>query len=500
MIKRWLPALLLSFTLAGSATADVKLHNLFSDGAVLQQGMVVPVWGTARDGEKVTVEALGQKAVTVAREGKWAVHLRPLKANTNPFTMTVRGDNTLEVKDLLVGEVWVLGGQSNMQFSVRDGADAAEVIPAATDPMIRLITIPRRSLDTPQQDVNASWQPCNPQTVPAFSAVGFAFGKALRKARNVPVGLINSNYGGTPAEAWTSHDVLEAGFPQVLARQAQAIENYPSVLLRYQQALRRYEANPTGRPPVKPLAPIDSYQRPSGLYNAMITPLIPYAIQGVIWYQGEGNAGRAYEYRTLFPAMIKNWRDDWKQGDFPFLFVQLAPFMKIEPQPTESAWAELREAQHFTLKALPKTGEAVITDLGDENDIHPKRKTQVGERLALAARSIAYKEKLEFSGPAYDSMKAQGDKIVLRFKHVGGGLKASGPLTGFTIAGDDKRFVNAEAEIVGDTVVVHGSGLTKPVAVRYGWANYPVVNLTNAEGLPASPFRTDDFPITTGPR
>jgi sialate O-acetylesterase len=232
----------------------------------------------------------------------------------------------------------------------------------------------------------------------------------------------------------------------------------------------------------------------------MIAPLIPFAIRGAIWYQGESNAGRAWEYRTLFPEMIRNWREDWGQGNFPFLFVQLAPFMAIEPTPKESAWAELRDAQLLTLTASPNTGQAVITDLGDEKDIHPRRKTPVGERLALAARRLAYGEKIPYSGPVYSSMSVQGNKAVLRFKQTDGGLKANGPLTGFAIAGEDRRFVNAQAEIVGNTVVASSPEVKKPVAVRYGWANFPVVNLMNGAGLPATPFRTDDFHVTTQPK
>ena len=250
-----------------------------------------------------------------------------------------------------------------------------------------------------------------------------------------------------------------------------------------------------------PENPVTSAKRPCGLYNAMIAPLLPYAIKGAIWYQGESNAGRSFEYRKLFPAMIKCWRDEWKQGDFPFLFVQLAPFMKIEPEPKESGWAELREAQLLTALHCPKTAQAVITDVGEEADVHPKQKDPVGARLALAAQAIAYGEKIEFSGPAYAAMKVQGNKVILSFTHLGGGLVAKdGALKGFTIAGADKKFVNAQAEIQGDKIVVCCDQVAKPAAVRYGWANFPVVNLWSKAGLPASPFRTDDWPGVTWPK
>jgi len=313
------------------------------------------------------------------------------------------------------------------------------------------------------------WFECGPETVGGFSGVAYFFGRDLQKALDVPIGLIHTSWGGTVAEAWTPKSALEAD------------------------------------PKLKGLIPTDikiDDNKPNAnqgtvLYNGMIAPLIPYGIKGAIWYQGESNAGRAEQYETLFPTMIKSWRKDWNQGEFPFFFVQLAPFMKIEKDPTDTAWARLREAQRLTLK-LDKTGMAVITDVGDEKDIHPKQKEPVGARLALAARAIAYGEKIEYSGPTYDSMKVADGKAILSFKHLGGGLVAKGDaLTGFTIAGDDKVFYNAEAMIQGDTIVVSSSQVAKPVAVRFGWANYPVVNLWNKEGLPASPFRTDDWAVET---
>jgi len=267
----------------------------------------------------------------------------------------------------------------------------------------------------------------------------------------------------------------------------------------YIQAVQkaRDEGKELPKPPSMPDNP-ENQNSPSVLYNGMIVPLQPYAIRGVIWYQGESNAGRAVEYQTLFPAMIRNWRQDWSEGDFPFLFVQLAPFMKIEASPQESAWAELREAQRLTTLTVPQTAMAVITDVGEENDIHPRKKEPVGARLARAARALAYREPIEYSGPTYQSMRVEGDRIVLQFQHTEGGLTArGGALKGFTIAGEDRKFVNARAEIRSDTVVVSSPEVSHPVAVRYGWANYPVVNLWNGAGLPASPFRTDDFPLTT---
>ena len=275
----------------------------------------------------------------------------------------------------------------------------------------------------------------------------------------MPVGLINSNVGGTTAERWTSKEALAAN---------------------------------------EGLQGISSPQGASDLWNAMIAPLTRFPIRGAIWYQGEANTGRAWQYRTLLPAMIKCWRDGWKVGDFPFLIVQLAPYTAIVKEPTESDWAELREAELFTSQTVPNVGLAVITDLGDEKDIHPQRKREVGERLALAAKAIVFAQNITYSGPIYEKQTVSGDKVILNFKHIGSGLVAKdGDLQGFTIAGDDKKFVNATAKIEGDTVVVSSDKVPNPVAVHYGWANYPVVNLWNKDGLPASPFRTDNFPATT---
>jgi sialate O-acetylesterase len=475
-----------------SVLAVVKPHGLISDNAVVQQGISLPIWGSANDGEKVTVKFQDQEVSTTAQNGRWLVRLKPLSAG-GPFTMTIAGENTVELKNILVGEVWVCSGQSNMQWPVSRSANPQETVANSKDPYLRLFTVPRQASDVTANDVNGSWQECGPETVAEFSAVGYFFGRDLRKALNIPIGLINSSYGGTPAEAWTSRHILESDpdLQSILDNQAQAVKNYPQALEKYKALVEKakQEGKETPRPPGNPE---QSPQRPCGLYNAMIAPLIPYAIRGVIWYQGESNASRALQYRKLFPAMIKNWRQDWSQGDFPFLFVQLAPFMKIEAEPLDSDWAKLREAQLLTSLKVPFTAMAVITDVGDENDIHPKQKEPVGARLALAARAIAYGEKIVYSGPVYESLKLEGNRAILSFNQVGGGLMApEGELKGFVIAGEDRKFVKAQAEIQGDKVIVWNPQISKPVAVRYGWANYPVVNLCNKERLFASPFRTD---------
>jgi sialate O-acetylesterase len=500
-------------TCVPAARAAVKPHPLFSDNTVLQRELKVPVWGTADPGEKITVKVQDQEVSGESdKDGKWMVRLNPMKAG-GPVEITIAGkDSMVVLKNVLIGDVWVCSGQSNMWWPIRLSGEPEKTAAEAKYDGIRLFTVPQKTSKTPLTDVNGSWSVCTPQSAKDFSAVAYHFGRHLHKELGIPIGLIHTSWGGTICEAWASKPALEthADFKEVdklltgyEERYAKTLPKYKDDLAKHKEMVEKAKAEGKTPPkaPVPPRKPEEDPNRPSVLYNAMINPIVPYGIRGAIWYQGESNASRAHQYRTLFPLMIKNWRDDWKQGDFPFLFVQLAPFMKIMKDPQESAWAELREAQILTTKALPNAGMAVITDAGDEKDIHPKAKDIVGTRLALAARALAYGQKIEYSGPVYDRMKVEGDKVVLTFKHVGGGLVAKGgPLTGFTIAGEDKKFVNAEAKIEGDTVVVSASGLAKPVAVRYGWANFPVVNLENKEGIPASPFRTDDFPMLTAPK
>jgi sialate O-acetylesterase len=416
--------------------------------------------------------------------------------------MTIAGKNKLAFKEVYVGEVWVCSGQSNMEMNLNSCADADRHKAESRNPKIRLFTVKKNPQLKPVDDVQGSWAECNPEAVGNFSGVGYFFGRDLQKALNVPVGLIHTSWGGTRAEAWTSREVLDslpetknesAALQKRLADYAMALEQWKEA-----QAKAKEDGKPLPKPPTNPATDANSA---SVLYNGMIHPLLPYPIKGAIWYQGESNAGKAAQYQALLSAMIKNWRDDWKVGDFPFLIVQLAPFMKIQSEPSDSDWARLREAQFMVSEKVPQAGEAVITDVGDEKDIHPKRKEPVGARLALAALGIAYGQKIEYSGPVFSGLKIDGDQAIVSFKHVGGGLVAKdGPLTGFTIAGEDQHFVNAEAVIQGDTVVVSSPKVQRPVAVRFGWANYPVVNLWNADGLPASPFRTDDFPMVTEPR
>lgn len=495
---------------ARNAVADVALSPLFSDNMVLQRNVNVPVWGTGDVGEQVSVAIAGQQLHTTADEnGHWMVKLTPLPTG-GTLDMTVQGKNTVAVRNIAVGEVWVCSGQSNMEFPVSRGMNAPEETAAANYPMIRMFTVKRTVAEQPRNDVSGRWDVCSPQTVGRFTAVGYFFGRELHKALGVPIGLIHTSWGGTPAEAWTNYAVL-AQDPQlkpILTRWDQLLANYPQATQQYEQKLADWQvtadkAKADGKPePRKPVAPegADSPHRPASLYNGMIAPLIPYGIKGVIWYQGESNASSAKLYQKLFPTMIQNWRRNWGEGDFPFLFVQLANYMKREDQPSESNWAELREAQTMTL-SQPNTAMAVTIDVGEAGNIHPKNKQAVGHRLALAALATTYGQKVEYSGPIYDSMTVEGNKIRLRFKHADKGLALGAPgqapaepgqLQGFAIAGADKKFVWANAKIDGDTVVVWNDQVPQPVAVRYGWANNPAANLYNGAGLPTSPFRTDN--------
>lgn len=642
----------LASLLSSPAQATVKPNGLFTDGAVLQQGQKIPVFGSADDGETVTVRFGKQTATTIAQGGKWRVDLKPVKAG-GPYTLIIAGrSNTITIQDVLVGEVYLCSGQSNMSFTLNGAATGPTAIAAASDPQLREYHVPNLLSATPKSDVTGIWQASTPQTAGGFSAVAYFFGRDLRKALGVPVGLVVSEWGGTPAQAWTSADVLktlpdwrgavedeeasqkdpstfltavnswyakydpgsagktwadpardtadwktmplpgwfqDAGIPEFSAANGiiwyrrtfdlpagdagkdavlhlQADDNDTTWINGTEVGAtegfnipRAYKVaanllKPTGNiiavrvldtggkggiygesaglnlevpgGEAVPLAgewqyhwganlPADQPPSVSGLtsntptvlYNAMIAPLIPYGLKGAIWYQGESNSGDPIDYHTLLPAMIGDWRSRWGEGNFPFLLVQLAPFMGIVSTPSESYWALLREAQRQTARTVPNTGMAVITDAGDSGNIHPTRKEPVGQRLALAARALVYHQKIEYTGPVYESMTVDGSKVILHFTHADGlhpvavqdgdgkEVAPATQLTGFAVAGADNKYVNANAEIMGDTVIVSSPEVPHPTAVRYGWANYPLVNLYNSAGLPASPFQTDPFPI-----
>ncbi len=672
-----------TFSQEESETEALRLAAMFSDDMVLQREMEVPIWGWAKPGAVVRVVRDKQAPVEAKADskGKWIVRLASMPAG-GPHTLTVdSGSESITLTNVLMGDVWICSGQSNMQWPVwtdmGSGAMYAEYpfaeIANAVQSEIRLYIVPMTTSFDPEEDILVAekpmypqepkeilrkWRVCSPETVPPFSAVAYSFGRALRRETQIPVGLIQTAWGGTICEAWTSADTLRKhpDFRDSVSTLKEEAENLDGLLKEYEVALAAWEkrvdladtgfvngepvwddvdaddsgwaeidlpnlwetqgypsldgyvwfrkevdvpdrwagkdlellftgindANQTwvngvrisdfddqpgvGKPrryavpgklvkagrnviavrvydmgntggfnrskgtmelrnasdrnetislaglwkmnigaelkdvpgrPREPRAVKGNPNVPTVLYNAMIAPVIPYGIKGAIWYQGESNANRAYQYRSLFPGMIRDWRTKWGQGDFSFFFVQLANFQKRMPQPIEDTWAELREAQLMTL-SLPKTGMAVTIDIGDAKDIHPKNKQTVGERLALAARHVAYGEDLVYSGPIYTSMTVEGNDIRLHFDHVGSGLVAQGgPPTGFSIAAADRKFVWANARIEGDTVVVYAPGVKQPKAVRYAWARNPFCNLFNEEGLPASPFRTDDWPGVT---
>jgi sialate O-acetylesterase len=490
-----------------TSRAEVKLPAIFSDNMVLQRDKPIAVWGWAGNGEKITVSLNGQSAQTEAKEGKWMTWLPKTPAG-GPHQLEVRGENSITLKNVLIGEVWICSGQSNMEWPLRMSFEPRDDIANAQNKNIRLITVPKLKATSATNNFNGAWVECDSNTVPNFSAVAYYFGRDLQKALNVPIGLVHTSWGGSPAEVW----IREEWLSENPLFNIEILNSFTAQEKRYQEDLVKWEKEKTdlekeGKKMSRNRPNLG--WRPSELYNGMIAPLLPLSIAGAIWYQGESNAGRAHQYQSLFATMIQNWRNDFGQGDFPFLLVQLAPWDKskkreiaeITKTPGESDWAELREAQLLATKVLPNVGMAVITDAGDKDDIHPSRKAPVGGRLALAARGIAYGEKVVWSGPAYRSLKVEGHKAILSFDNVGGGLEArEGALKGFAIAGADKKFVWADAAIEGDKVVVTSRAVLHPVAVRYGWSDFPVVNLFNKAGLPASPFRTDAFPMLTGPK
>ncbi|MEI8194633.1 MAG: sialate O-acetylesterase [Phycisphaerae bacterium] len=640
-------------TLLAAETTKPFLHPLFASNMVWQRDLAAPIWGWATPGSKVTVMMHGQTATATAdASGKWMAKLGPFKAG-GPYTLTVQGPQSVELTNVMVGDVWLCSGQSNMEMGITMVNDAPQEISTATDGNIRLLLIRRNIQITPQATVDMSWEVCSAQTVVkngwgGFSAVGYFFGRQLRRDIDVPIGLIESSYGGTLAQAWTSSHVLRESLPEfipqlnrldIIARnvadpryseQLQSIRaswwreidgiRKGSNTSRYVQAdfddttwktmtlpvhlrdtaekingilwyrkevkvpedwtgkdlrldlggiddvdvtyfngqnvgtttgwknARNYLIpgaqvksgrciiairlttdlvgwggicgpaadmkliNPMDAEHPIPLAgnwhylvatdfeknPIPTLNEsdpnhPSVLFNGMIAPLLPFAIKGAIWYQGEANVGHEQQYRTLLPTMIRDWRTRFGVGDYPFYIVSLANFGPVEAQPYESAWAELREAQLLTSRRVPNSGLAVTIDIGDANDIHPKNKQEVGYRLALIAETLTYgKKQLEYSGPVNQGMTVKGEKVLLEFGQLGGGLVVKGDkLKGFAIAGADKHFVWADAVIADNSVVVSSPLVAHPVAVRYNWSDNPSGNLFNKAGLPAVPFRTD---------
>jgi sialate O-acetylesterase len=486
-------AVLVAF--APIARADVRPNHLFSDHMVLQNGVAIPIWGTAAPGEAVTVVFNDQnKTATADAGGKWMLKLDALQSG-GPSDMTIKGQNSITIHDVLVGEVWVGSGQSNMQFSVGasptvhaySGVQNMEQEIAAADyPNLRMYVVKPALAPSPADDTEGSWEVCTPETVKDFSAIGYFFARDLQKALNVPVGIIDTSFGASTAEAWVSKDAINA------------VPEMAGIMRNFQSAIEKFNGRGASGEPATQIArgrrapknPLTDQHMPTLLWNAMLHPLQPYAIRGAIWYQGEsvigGNSGDLL-YRTVMETLVKSWRSEWGEGDFPFYVCQLAGQDAASNNPT------IRESQAAIL-ALPNTGMAVTIDIGERKNVHPKDKQDVGDRLSRIALANAYGKSIEYAGPMYESMAADGDKIRIKFSHVGGGLvaKGGGGLKTFTIAGADGKFVPATATIDGDTVIVSGPQVPSPANARYAWMNWAEgCNLYNAAGLPAAPFRTD---------
>ncbi len=537
---------------------DVTLPKIFGDHMVLQEGKTLPVWGTAAPGEKVTVTIGADSAsATAGADGAWRVDLKPLPVNATGTTLTVAGANTVTFQDVVVGDVWLASGQSNMELPMKALAtrpnplDIKKLVAQSANPQIRIFVVAKKPAITPRSDVaGGTWKVCGPDSVMESSAVAYFFGQILQEKLQRPIGLIDSYWGGQRIQSFTSREALETvpAAKNDVARtdalratwlamsdseRAAAMADYnakmatwtPTVDVPFRAALLKWQAadlaaKVAGQP--EPPKPVETPPRPASpdgdagaaavLFNGMIAPLIPYAIEGALWYQGEANAGEGELYGTLLPLMIGDWRARWGEGDFPFLVVGLANFTYRYPVPVDHGWARLREAQVKTSEKVPNVALAEAIDIGEAHNIHPVDKIDVGRRLAAAALHVAYGQAVPWIGPTFAGMKIDGNQIVIQFANTGAGLViAKSPyygdnpplptdqLVGFAIAGPDRKWAWADAKIEGDSVVVSSAEVPNPVAVRYGWAGNPAVNLYNQEGFPAEPFRTDDWPYVPPP-
>jgi sialate O-acetylesterase len=510
--------LLLTFilALAPALHAELKLPAIISDHMVFQQKQANPVWGWDTPGTRVTVTFADQtKTAQAGPDGKWTVRLDPLPANDQPQTLTITGTDKREIQDVLVGEVWMCSGQSNMAFTLN--ADWNGDLEAAESnlPNLRLIKVPQVGTQVLQNDFKGAWKASTRESAAGFSAIGFFYGRHLHRILGVPVGLIDNSWGGSAAEAWVRRESLakDARFQRLMddtARQeaylesAKATADYEARLAEWKKNADRAKAEHklAPRQPQRPQQWLAGNARPGNIFCGVVHPTLGYGIKGVIWYQGESNAGRACEYAQLFPFMIEQWRKEWNQGDFPFYWVQLANYQAEKPEPGESDWAELRESQTKTLN-LPNTGQAVIIDLGEGKDIHPKNKHDVAARLVRWALVKDYGLKFPYRSPEFKTLEISGHKAAVTFDCFGSSLRPFGvnEAIGFAVCGEDKVWHWAKGAIVGDDKVeVWSDQVDKPVAVRYGWASNPVCNLASKDGLPVTPFRTDDFEMVTRPK
>jgi sialate O-acetylesterase len=504
-------SLIILFVTNGMTFAKITLPDVLNSGMVLQQHQKVPVWGTANPGEKVSVSFAGQNKVGIAdKSGQWKVWLNPMAASNVPQKMTITGLNTVILNDVLVGEVWLCAGQSNMQLILSSTNKGDSVIASANYPMLRLFNVSRAVAFKHQTGPLATWQKCSPASVKEFSAAAYYFGLALQKKLKVPVGIINASYGGSEAEAWTPIAYLHTPDLQPCidrekiwdAERPQVRKEYAETLIKWREYAAKERA--AGRIPKEAPHPPDAlreYRIAASIYNGMIAPLIPFKIKGVIWYQGENNEGRAEQYGILLPTMIRAWRATWHQGNFPFGIVQLPNYRDPNNQPVETAWSDLRDAQRCTADTVKNAGLIVTIDIGEKHNIHSKDKYDVGKRMYLWALDFVYHYPVMGSGPIFQQDTVEGKTIMIKFKEVGTGLqvKNGGTLQEFAIAGADKQWHWAKAKIVGKNLVkVWSNDVPNPIAVRYAFNSNPrTPNLTNNSGLPAAPFRSDNWPGPT---
>lgn len=493
--------------------AELKLPAIISDHMVLQQNQANPIWGWDTPGTKITVTFAGRTlAATAGPDGKWTVKLPSVAANATPQTLTIAGSSTRTIQDVLIGEVWMCSGQSNMQWTLARDYHGDIEAAASKFPNLRLIKVPQVGTQELKTDFKGEWRAANPEVARNFSAIGFLYGRYLHQILGVPVGLIDNAWGGSAAEAWVRRTTIEneprfkALMESTARREADLqSEKGKAGFAKSVEDWKVASAKAKAAKKTPPRAPVDwltNNSRPGNIFAGVVHPTLGYGIKGVIWYQGESNATRAYEYAELFPFMIQQWRKEWGQGDFPFYWVQLADFRAEKPTPGDSDWAELREAQTKALR-LPNTGQAVIIDLGEGRDIHPRNKTGVAARLVRWALVKDYGMKLPYRSPEYQRMEIAGNKAVLTFDCFGSSLRAFDVVEprGFAICGADRVWRWAQGKIVGpNRVEVWSDEVPAPVAVRYAWADNPVCNLYSEDGLPVTPFRTDDFEPITKPK